>query len=83
MLNKCLKNMDAVGINSSINEFENVFETLDVKVEELNGAMDGVYSSAIDNDEVSNLLQEMQSANGMVAEGQMAGAGAGAVGVPQ
>jgi len=63
--------MDAVGINSSITDFENVFESLDVKVEELNGAMDNVYSASIDGDEVSNLLQEMQSANGMKIDGQM------------
>ena len=43
-------------MNSSMNEFQNVFETLDVKVEELNGAMDGVYSSSIDNGEVTSLL---------------------------
>ena len=56
MLNSCLKKMDAIGMNSSMNEFQNVFETLDVKVEELNGAMDGVYSSSIDNGEVTSLL---------------------------
>ena len=45
----------------SIGEFEKVFEDLDVKVEEMNGALDGVYSSAIDNGEVNDLLSEMGS----------------------
>ena len=74
--------MDAVGINSSITEFENIFETLDVKTEELNGAMDGVYSSAIDEGEVTNLLDEMKSGHQMGLENQMAGAGAGKVQQP-
>jgi len=43
-----MKKMDALGINSSIAEFENVFEDLDVKTEELNGALDNVYSTTID-----------------------------------
>lgn len=74
--------MDAVGINSSITEFENIFESLDVKTEELSSAMDGVYSSAIDEGEVSSLLDEMKSGHQMGLEGQMAGAGAGAVKQP-
>ena len=45
----------------SIGEFEKVFEDLDVKVEEMNGALDGVYASSIDNGEVNDLLAELGS----------------------
>ena len=46
-------------MSGSIGEFEKVFEDLDVKVEEMNGALDGVYSSSIDNGEVNDLLAEL------------------------
>jgi hypothetical protein len=48
-----MKDMDSIGVSGSIGEFEKVFEDLDVKVEEMNGALDGVYSSSIDNGEVT------------------------------
>ena len=46
-------------------QFEKVFEDLDIKTEELNGALDNVYSTTIDQSEVTNLLQEMRDAHGM------------------
>lgn len=42
-----------------------MFEDLDVKTEEMNGALDNVYATTIDQSEVSNLLQEMKDAHGM------------------
>ena len=48
LLQNCLKKMDAMGINANIEQFEKVFEDLDVKTEELNGALDNVYSTTID-----------------------------------
>ena len=47
-------------MSGSVGDFEKLFEDLDVKVEEMNGALDGVYSSAIDNTEVNDLLNEMK-----------------------
>lgn len=38
---------------------------MDVKVEEMNGAMDNIYATTIDQSEVTNLLQEMKDAHGM------------------
>ena len=52
-------------MSGSIGDFEKVFEDLDVKVEEMNGALDGVYGSAIDNEEVNDLLNEMKDVQGM------------------
>ena len=47
-----------------------MFEDMDVKTEEMTGALDNVYSTSIDQDEVSNLLNEMRDAHGMqVADG--------------
>ncbi len=45
----------------NIGEFEKVFEDLDVKVEEMNGALEGVYGTSIDNGEVNDLLAELGS----------------------
>ena len=55
--------------------FEKVFEDLDVKTEELNGALEGVYSTTIDEGEVNNLLNEMRDAHGMEVSGGIASAG--------
>ena len=59
--------------------FEKVFEDLDVKTEELNGALEGVYSTTIDEGEVSNLLNEMKDVHGMEIGGGIANAGSGQV----
>ena len=82
MLKNCLKKMDTLGVifirihncvfqvGASIDQFEKIFEDLDVKTEELNGALDNVYSTTIDQSEVNGLLQEMKEAHGMeVGEG--------------
>ena len=48
MLQNCLKKMDAMGISGAMASFEQVFEDLDVKTEEMNGALESVYSTTID-----------------------------------
>ena len=47
-------------VAGSIGDFERIFEDMDVKTAEMNGALDNVYSTAIDNGEVANLLNEMK-----------------------
>ena len=61
--------------------FEKVFEDLDVKTEEMNGAMDQMYGQSIDNGEVTQLLNQMAAQNGMELAGGM-GVGAGAIANP-
>jgi len=80
LLQNCLKKMDAMGINASMDQFQKVFEDLDVKTEELNGALDNVYSTTIDQSEVNNLIEEMKDAHGMEVGGNMAGTNKNAVG---
>jgi uncharacterized protein YidB (DUF937 family) len=57
-----------------MDSFEKVFEDLDVKTEELNGALEGVYSTTIDEGEVNGLLNEMKDAHGMEIGGGLANA---------
>ena len=47
-------------IAGSIGDFEKVFEDMDVKTEEMNGALENIYGSSIDNNEVMQLLNEMR-----------------------
>ena len=89
MLQNCLKKMDTLGVifirihkfcfqvGASIDKFEKIFEDLDVKTEELNGALDNVYSTTIDQTEVNSLLQEMKDAHGMEVGEGIAGANKG------
>ena len=69
--------IDLCQIGASISQFEQVFESLDVKTEELNGALDNVYATTIDQEEVSNLLQEMKDAHGIEAGEGLQNAGKG------
>lgn len=66
-------------IGASISEFENVFESLDVKTEELNGALDNVYATTIDQQEVNSLLQEMREAHGLEVGSDLQNAGKGSM----
>ena len=79
MIEKGLKTMEKIGIDKAVNDFENAFETLDVKTESMNAAMEGVHSSAIGAGQVDELLGQLrdQQANsvennaGRVASGQI------------
>jgi charged multivesicular body protein 1 len=62
--------------------FEKLFEDLDVKTEELNSALEGVYSSAVDQDEVSTLIDQMKEEQGMDIGGGMQGAKQGQIANP-
>ena len=44
---------------------------MDVKTEEMNGALDNVYATSIDNGEVMNLLNEMRDQQGIVLKDEM------------
>ena len=61
-------------MGENIGEFEKIFEDLDVKVEEMNGALDGVYSTSIDNGEVTDLLAELGSQQHMEEKDKIANA---------
>jgi len=69
-------------VSGSIGDFEKVFEDLDVKTEEMNGALDNVYSTSIDNSEVSNLLNEMRDQQSMEMKDGIAGANSNAIADP-
>ena len=52
MLQKCMKQMDQMNAGASAASFEQVFEDMDVKTAEMNGALDSMTGSSVDNDEV-------------------------------
>ena len=52
---------------------------MDVKTEEMNGALDNVYSTSIDNNEVMTLLNEMRDQQQMAVGGEIAGANKNAI----
>ena len=66
-------------MGENIGEFEKIFEDLDVKVEEMNGALDGVYSTSIDNGEVSDLLAELGSQQHMEEREKISNAQGGGI----
>ena len=81
MLQKCMKQMDSLGVAGSIGNFEQVFEDLDVKTGDMNAALDNIYSTSIDNDEVMTLLTQMRDQQVMEAGGEIK-AGEGQIAAP-
>ena len=51
--------------------FEKVFEDLDVKTDGITSALDNIVGSSIDQSEVANLINEMQGAQALDAQGNM------------
>ena len=72
MLQRCMKQMDSLGVAGSIGSFEQVFEDMDVKTGDMNAALDNIYSTSIDNGEVMELLTQMRDQQTMEAGGQIA-----------
>ncbi len=52
--------MEKIGIDRAAYEFEQVFETLDVKAGSMNAAMDGVHSSSISQGAVEDFMHQLQ-----------------------
>ncbi len=48
-----LVQMDQIGIGASLDQFETLFEDLDVKTESLTSAMDGITGSSMDVKDVN------------------------------
>ena len=72
MLQRCMKQMDSLGVAGSIGSFEQVFEDMDVKTGDMNAALDNIYSTSIDNGEVMELLTQMRDQQTMEAGGEIA-----------
>ena len=81
MLQRCMKQMDSLGVAGSIGSFEQVFEDMDVKTGDMNAALDNIYSTSIDNGEVMDLLNQMRDQQTMEAGGEIA-TGAGNIAAP-
>ena len=83
-LTKAIEQMEAMGIAGSVAEFEKVFEDMDVKVAEIDQAMDSVTASSCDPAAVEALLGEISDQHAMGAGGQLAGqnVGMGAIANP-
>ena len=56
---------------ASAASFEQVFEDMDVKTAEMNGALDSMTGSSVDNDEVMTLLSQMRDQQTMEANGEI------------
>lgn len=69
-----MQQMNKMGIHQSIESFEQVFEDMDVKTEEMNAALDNVYSSTVDESEVSQLIEQVKDMQGLNANEGIAGA---------
>ena len=60
MIQKGLKQMEKIGIDKAAYEFEQVFESLDVKSGAMNAALDSVHSSSISQNAVEDFMKQIQ-----------------------
>ena len=75
--------MNKMKISENMANFESVFEDLDVKTADINGVLEQVTGSSVQQDEVSDLLNQMMSEQGMDVSANLVGAGSGKVNVKQ
>ncbi len=74
IIQRGLKQMEKIGINKAVAEFDSVFEELDVKADSMNTALDGVYSSSIDPGNVETLMKQLQESQANELEGNLGSA---------
>ena len=74
IIQKGLKQMEKIGISKAVQEFDSVFEELDVKTDSMNTALDGVYSSTIDQTSVESLMKQLQESQANELDGNLANA---------
>ena len=67
LMSKAMKEMEKSGISNAVADFEKVFEDMEVKTGEMDAALDNIYSTSIDQTEVSSLMQQVQEEAGMSA----------------
>ena len=65
IIQKGLKEMDSLGINKAMTEFDQVMEDLDIKTDSLNAGLDGVYASTIDQNKVDQLMDNLKESQAM------------------
>lgn len=66
--------MNKMKISENMANFEQVFEDLDVKAADINGVLESVTGSSVQQDEVTDLLNQMMEAQGMDVGANMVGA---------
>ena len=81
-LERAMKQMDKMGIQGAVGDFEKVFENMEVKTAQIDDAISTVYQGTIAQDEVASLIQEIQSEAGMQVGEGMQGAGTSAISNP-
>lgn len=73
--------MNKMKISENMANFEKVFEDLDVKTADITGVLDQVAGSSVQQDEVSDLLNQMMAEQGIDVGANLVGAGSGKVNV--
>ena len=82
MINKGLKHMQKIGIDKAVNDFEEAFETLDVKTESMNSALDTVHSSSVNQGTVDELMGQLKDQQAMSADNSAQRVNNGALAAP-
>ena len=81
LMSKAMKQMEKSGVSNSIADFEKVFEDMEVKTGEMDSAMDNIYSTSIDQGEVSSLMQQVQEEAGILVQQSVGAVGTGGIAV--
>ena len=74
IIQRGLRQMEKIGIDKAVAEFDQVFEDLDVKADAMNEGLNGVYSSTVDQGSVENLMKQLQESQAVDVEGNIGNA---------
>ncbi|KAJ9088930.1 hypothetical protein DSO57_1018040 [Entomophthora muscae] len=73
-MDRAMESMNLEKISLVMEKFESQFEDLDVQTATMEGAMGGVTASAMPQDEIDNLMQQVADENGLELEANLANA---------
>lgn len=71
-MDRAMESMNLEKISLVMEKFESQFEDLDVQTATMEGAMGGVTASAMPQDEIDNLMQQVADENGLELEANLA-----------
>ena len=80
LIQGAIKSMDKMGLGQSMEQFQKIFEDLDVKSADMGQALDNVYQGSLDQNEVDNLVKQIAEEHNLEMGKDMGEAGSGKIG---
>ena len=80
LLQRAIKSMDKLGLGQSMEEFQKIFEDLEVKSEDMGQALDNVHQGSLDQNEVDTLIKQIADEHNLELGKELGSAGTDKIG---